>query len=103
MPPQALRAPAVPLGHGLNDYEKNHWNGLVRRTRRKRTTGFNLFLSAGMKEFEKIQRIQTIKSVIMSSRRWFVSVKARSICTTEQHAMLINAFIISSAFRYRRE
>ena len=88
--------------HCLNEAEKAHWNGLVRRPRRKRTTGFNLFISAGMKEFEARQRVLEIKASISSSRR-FVRVKPRSIYSAKRHVLLLHALILSSAFRYRRE
>ena len=88
--------------HCLDDDEKAHWNGLVRRARRKRTTGFNLFLSSGMGEFEAAQRVLEIKASLRSSRR-FVMVKPRSTHTLEWHALLLHALLLSSAFRYRRE
>ncbi len=88
--------------HSLTEAEKGRWNDLVRRARRKRTTGFNLFLSAGMKEFEARQRVLEIKASVRSSRR-FVWVKAGSTNTAELNIWLLHAFIISSAFRYRRE
>jgi hypothetical protein len=88
--------------HGMDEAEKEHWNALAERSKKKRTTGFNLFLSAGMKEFEEILRVLEIKTSVRSSRR-FVRVKARSTCDVEWQALLLHAYVISFAFRYKRE
>ena len=86
--------------HVMNDAEKSRWNTLAVRSKVRRTTGFNLFLSAGMKEFEVIQRVQAIRSFVRPSRRRFVRVKARSTYTAKWDTLLWNAFIISSDFQY---
>ncbi len=85
--------------HGLNEVEKARWND---RAVGKPLTGFNLFISAGMKEFEAAQRVLEIKASVSSSRR-FVRVKARRIHTAGWYAWLVHALIISSAFHNQRE
>jgi len=85
--------------HCLDEAEKGSWNALAER---KPLTGFNLFMSSGMKEFEAAQRVLDIKASISSSRR-FIKVKARNVYTDEWYERLLHAFILSSAFRYRRE
>ena len=83
----------------LTEAEKARWNN---RAAGKPFTGFNFFLSAGMKEFEAAQRVLDIKASICSSRR-FVRAKTRSTYTAEWNALLWDALIISPAFRYKRE
>lgn len=85
--------------HALDEAEKSRWND---RAKRKPLTGFNLFISSGMKEFEAAQKVQEIKASVRSSRR-LVRVKRLSTNTAEWHSVLLHALILSSAFRYRRE
>jgi len=85
--------------HCLDEAEKGSWNALAER---KPLTGFNLFMSSGMKEFEAAQRVLEIKASVRSSRR-FIRVKTRSINTDEWHAWLLHALILSLACQYRKE
>jgi len=89
----------VSLWHCLDEADNIRWKALAEK---KPLTGFNLFVSDGMKEFEEIQRVLEIKASVRSSRR-FVRLKIRDVYTDEWHALLLHALILSSAFRYRRE
>jgi len=89
----------VSLWHCLDEADKARWNALAES---KPLTGFNLFMSAGMKQFEAAQRVLEIRVSLRSSRR-FVRVKTRSVYKDKWDALLLHAFILSSAFRYRRE
>ncbi len=85
--------------HGLNEAEKARWNDLARR---KPLTGFNLFLSAGMKEFEARRRVLEIKSSVRSSRR-FVRIKKRASNNSVMYPGIPITTCFSSAFQYQRE
>jgi hypothetical protein len=59
----------VGLWHGLSAEEKAAWSALARERGRKRVTGFNVFLGAGLKKLAESRRQRELKRVAQCSSR----------------------------------